>query len=124
MTIRAVLMRAERGQRRIHCAQGGGDERLALVKAGIGHKIACIEIIRSIGDDIIGTDQSRSIVSGDACGMRLNCHMRVDARHGVRSAIHLRAAHIGRAVNDLALKIGKRHGVVIDNPDRANASGS
>ncbi len=53
--------------------------------------------------------------------MRLDADMRIEPRDKLLSALDFRAADIAGAMNHLALQIGQRHHVVIDNSERADA---
>ena len=47
-------------------------------------------------------------------------HMRIERVNFHRRAVDLGAADIRRKVNDLALQVGQRHGIVVDHAERAD----
>ena len=53
--------------------------------------------------------------------MRLHDDMRIEARDGVLRAFDLGPADVLRRVDHLALQVGQRNGVVVDDAERADA---
>ena len=81
------------------------------------------EIVRPVGDDVVARDQiERVIAASGARAMRLD-----HGRSGLMARSRRRAADsvlgrpdIGRPMRDLALEIGKRNRIEIDDADRAH----
>ena len=54
-----------------------------LRRAGVGHRIARVEIVGPVGDDVVPADQLGGVLGRQPKGVRLDEHMRVDAGDGV-----------------------------------------
>ena len=116
-------MRADRRQRAVECAERGGDQRLLRKVTGIRDEIARGEIVGAVGDDVVARNQVERVARIDPRHVRLDGDMRIEPRDGRFGAIDLALADIVRAEDHLPLQIGQRHGIVVDDADRANAGG-
>ena len=88
------------------------------MEAGIRDRIARREIVRAVGNDVVLADEFPGIVGGEADGVGRDRHVRVDPGDCVARARDFRPAKRRRVVNDLALQVGQRDRVVIDDPER------
>jgi len=79
------------------------------------------EIIRAVGDEIVGPHQSGGILSTEPLGMSLDAHVRIDGHGRILGRVGLQPADIGGSVRDLALQIGQADAVEIHYPERADA---
>ena len=119
----AALMRANGGERAVENTQRSGDERLSRKKAGVGHEIAGREIVGAIGDDVVAADDAERIPRGEPRRVRLDRNVGIETLDCRRCAVHLELADLRRAMDDLALQIRQRDGIVVDDADRAHAGG-
>ena len=113
-------MRADGGERAVEGAHGGGDQRLLCEIAGVGDEIARGKIIGAVGHNIVASDQIEHIAGDEPHVVQLDRHMRVEPADGRGRARDLRHADVGRGVDHLALQIGERDLVVIDDAKRAD----
>ena len=116
-------MRADRGQRSVEHAERRRDQRLAGEEAGVGHQIAGFEIVGAVEHQIIAADQRHRIRCVEPRRVAHEFHMRIERVDFLGGAVDLGPADIRRKVNDLALQVGQRHGVVVDHAERADAGG-
>ena len=91
------------------------------MKAGVGHRIAGLEVVGPVGDDVVGAHQVPRAwlrVSRRAWASTATCGLSRATRVG--GALDLEAADVRRAVDHLPLQVRERHGVVVDDADRAD----
>ena len=91
--------------------------------AGVGDEIAGGEIVGAVGDDVVARDQASALAAVEARRMRHERDMGVEPLDRRGRAVDLGRADVGRAVDHLALQIGQRHRVVVDDAERADAGG-
>ncbi len=90
-------------------------------EALVGDEVARGEIVGAVGDHIVGGDQVGSVVGGEPDRMGLDRDMGVDPADGFRRALDLETTDRLGVVDHLPLEIGERHGVVVDDAERAHA---
>ena len=117
-------MCTDRGQRRIEGAERARDQRPRCQKAGIRQQIAGLEIVGAVKHEIIASQQPEHIVGREPDTMRDDADMRVERIEALGGAVDLRPADIRRGVNDLALQVGERHDIIVDDAERADAGRS
>ncbi len=117
------LMRADGGERAVEGAERRRDQRLPGEEAGVRGQIAGREIVGAVEHEVVIADQRQRIVGIEPGGMADKAHMRIERGDPLGGALDLVPADIGRRMDDLALKIGQRHHVVIDHAERAYAGG-
>ncbi len=100
--------------------EGGGDQRLAGGKAGIGQQIAGGEIIAAIGDEIVARDELGGVRRSELDLVRLDADLGVDRRDRLARALDLGHADAVAGMGDLALQVGQVDAVVIDDAERAD----
>src|SRR5215467_2032917 len=113
-----TLVGAQRGERDVENAHGGGDERLFGEEAGIRDEIARGEVVGTVGNDVIAGDERERVCRGKPCRVRLYRDVRVEAADRGRRALHFGLADLGRAVDHLALQVRQRDRVVVDDAER------
>jgi hypothetical protein len=96
------------------------NQRTPFPFAGIGHCKARLEIVGSVYGKIVGRDESRGICRRQAQPVKLDLHMRIDAQDCIPRTFRLGLAKRIRTVDDLALQVGERHLVIIDNAECAD----
>src|SRR6266480_649806 len=116
-------MRPDGGERAVEAADRRGDERFSREITGVGHEVAGGEIVGTVGDEVVAADEIERIRRGQAHRMGFDRDVRVEPPDHRGRAVDLGPAEVRSAVDDLALQIGKRHGVVIDDAERADARG-
>jgi hypothetical protein len=87
----------------------------------VGNEIARGEIVGAVGDDVVAADEINRVRGGQAHTVGLDRHVRVQPLDQCGRAVDLGPAEVRSAVDDLALQIGQRHGIVIDDAERADA---
>ena len=92
------------------------------METGVRHRIARLEIVGPVRDQIVVRNQRVGVFAGQAEFVSHEPHMRIESRDGVGGALYFRAANIGRAVQHLTLKVRKRDLVVVHHAQRAHAS--
>ena len=122
LAVGAALVRADGGQRAVEQAERAGDQRLSSRNSrhrtpGSGWR-NCPSRRRRRRRSRPGRGRfarmSRAV-------MRLDRHMRIEAADGGGGALDLRFADIGRGMDDLALEVRQRYGVIVDDAQRADA---
>src|SRR5213080_2531094 len=73
--VRIALVGADRRERAVEHADGGGDKGLFREETGIRHQVARGEIVRAIGHDVIAADERKRVsrdprISTFTCGLR------------------------------------------------------
>ncbi|OLB73875.1 MAG: hypothetical protein AUI16_16080 [Alphaproteobacteria bacterium 13_2_20CM_2_64_7] len=115
-----ALVRAQRGERAVENADGGGDERLLGEETGIRDEIARGEIIGAVGNDVVAPDERERVCGSEARRVRVHRHVRVEATDRGRRALHFGLADLGRAVDHLTLQVRQRDRVVVDDAERSD----
>src|SRR4030095_10756420 len=88
---------------------------------GVVHQKAGTEIICTVDDDVVGTDELARVVGAKRLVMGLDLDVRIDVVQAMHGRFELRPAHIFGAVEDLPLKIRDVDPIEIDKTDRADA---
>src|SRR5207247_4042702 len=78
------------------------------------------KIVRPIHDNVILADQFECIVAAQTDVVKNDLGVWIDALDSVASGLRFGPAHIGGAVQNLTLQVGKIHSIEIDNSDLAN----
>jgi hypothetical protein len=89
--------------------------------ARVVHEIAGSEIVRPVGDDVVGADDVDGVLRDEARGVEARLDMRVDALDGLGGAPRLELADALGVVGDLPLEIVDADAVVVDDADCADA---
>ncbi len=87
MAIRACLEGPQRGDRTVELIDRCGHERLAAMKTGIGQGIARVEIVRSIGHDIVFRNQRACVGCIKAKRMADHADPGIELGHCLRRAL-------------------------------------
>ena len=114
-------MRANRGERAIEHAERCGDQRLGGEKTRIRHQVAGFEIVRSVEHQVVTADQRHRVGGVNPGRVRRKPDVGIERMNPLSGAIGLAPADVGSGVNDLALQIGQRYEVIIDDAKRADA---
>ncbi len=91
------------------------------MEAGIGQRVAGCEIVRAVEHDVEAANDRRRVRFVQPQSDRLDCDMRIDAGDRSFGALRLRPPDIARRMDDLAMQIGERNGIIVDDPERADA---
>ena len=111
------LVRLQHRDRAVEAADSGGDQRLLLSRAGIGHRIARVEIVGAVGDDVVAGGSSL----GGVCRRRAASHDGSTGTCGLMRAMALAALSVLASptacgvVDHLPLQVGQRDAVVVDD---------
>ena len=93
------------------------------MEAGVRHRIAGGEIVRSVGDKVIVAHQRTGVLRIETQGMGADLHMWIEPGNRIRGAFDLQAPNVGRAMQHLPLQVGQGDRIVIDDADFADACG-
>ena len=94
---------------------------LRLVEAGVGDGVAGGEIVAAVEHDVPVGDQRARVGLVEPPLDLDHFDMRIEARDRLRGAVDLLAADVAGRVQHLAMQIGERDDVVVDDPERADA---
>ena len=121
LAVGAVFVGLQRRQRAVVFADRGGDQRLAFVEAGVGNGVAGGEIVAAVEHDVpIGDQRARVGLVEPPLDLD-HLDMRIEARDRLLGAVDLLAADIAGRVQHLAMQIGERDDVVVDDPQSPDA---
>src|SRR6056297_3015720 len=123
VTLCIALMRFECCQVPIEWTERRKNQRPLREVTSIGNEVSRCKIIRAIGDNVIVADEIERIRVIDPHIMGLDGDMRVEPFNCLASAFYLQAIHIVRVVRDLALKIGERNDIIVNDTDRTHTGG-
>src|SRR3546814_11984556 len=84
---------------------------------------AGVEIVAAVGDDVVTGEQPLRIRFGQPLAVLDDAHMRVERRKRRRGTLGLLRADPLGAVQYLALQVRQRHGIVVDDAERADGGG-
>ena len=82
-----------------------------------------LEVIGAVDDDIVRAEHFQRDVACQACFVEIDAHFGIDGLEAIASGMQFRTADVGRAVQDLALKIAEIDDIEIDDADAAHAGG-
>ena len=105
---------------KVEAPDGGVDQRALRLFAGIGDRIAGFEIVGAIEHQVVAADHGHGVVGVEPYRVGFEQHMRIERAHLFGGAVDLEPADFRRGVDDLALQIGQRDHVVIDDAQRAD----
>ncbi len=117
-------MRGEDRTLSVKAEDGAVDIGLLLEDADVIGEVAGREIIRAVDDDVVGGNDLGGVFGGEEAVVEIDLHVRVDRLDRILGTVDLLAAHVGRAVKDLALEVGEINRVEVNQPDAADAGGS
>ncbi len=120
LAVGAAFMRLQRRDIAVHAHHRRRHQCLAGMEAGVGNGVARVRIIGAIGDDIVALDQRGDVLSGCPGFKRLDSHIGIERCHLIGGTPRFRLTDIGGAIENLALQVRERDGVVIDDADTAD----
>lgn len=92
-------------------------KRFACQDAGVVDKILGGEIVRTVHDKVIFSDDIQNILHCKALMIGVDADMGIYLPQFLSGGIHLVAPHVRREVYHLALQVGKLHRVTVRNAD-------
>ena len=113
-------MRLEHRELAIELRHGCRNERALLEKTRVVDEKARGEIVRTIGNNVVASNQIERIRGSQPGRMWLHDNMRIDRERGISRRQCLGPTDIARSMRDLALQIGEAHRVVVDDADRSD----
>jgi hypothetical protein len=114
------LVRADGGERAVEDADRGGDQRLFGKEAGVGDEIPRGEIVRAVGDQVVSAHQVERVGGDQPRRVHFHRDVRIEPADRGSRARDLGLADFGRAVDHLALQVGERHRVIVNDAKRAD----
>jgi hypothetical protein len=97
--------------------------RLAQQRTGVVDEVARREVVGAVEDDVVAGDHAEGVRGVQAQVVADDLDEGVDPGDGLGGRLRLGPAHVGGAVDDLALQVRGVDGVVVDDADRAHACG-
>src|SRR5262245_42803802 len=85
-------------------------------------EIACGEIIRTVNDYVVVSDNSLRILSGQPALVQFNLDLRVDVVQSIARRFKFASANVLCSVKNLPLQIGKIDTIEVDQPKLSHTS--
>jgi hypothetical protein len=95
--------------------------RLAEEHARVVDEIPCREIVGAVDDDVVVAKNVERVGGRQRRLVHDHAHFRIEPGEPCRRRLHLGAPDVGRAEEDLPLKVAGVHHVEVDEPERADA---
>src|SRR5207253_6273443 len=104
-SIAGAFVRPENGGLTFKTEDTAINVRLMQEDAGVVHKIARGEIVRSVNDDVVGFENVHHVFRGEFGPMRDHFNIRVDGRNAVLCRFNLRSSDVGGPKGHLTLEV-------------------